>query len=185
MKKSKNPKTWSEFIEKDNRAITYNLEATYNECQPHSTSYTPIEKSALALLKIHQLIEVGYGGNVTRSDYIDIHKKAWGIDYDFLRNNFYPSTICYSLVAFHTEEQAKEFLSYPENIELLKAYYMICSTQQEENLTSTISEVDYEQLKQECWEGWVAKHGIKNAIPEDMLTYIFNYALTVPTSLDK
>lgn len=125
MKKSKNPKTWSEFIEKDNRAIIYNLEATYNEYQPHSTSYTPIEKSALALLKIHQLIEVGYGGNVTRSDYIDIHKKAWGIDYDFLRNDFHPSTICYSLVAFHTEEQAKEFLSYPENIQLLKDYFQV------------------------------------------------------------
>lgn len=55
----------------------------------------------------------------------------------------------------------------------------------EENLTSAISEVDYEQLKQECWEGWVAKHGMKNSIPEDMLTYVFNYALTVPISLDK
>lgn len=183
MKKSKNPKTWSEV--KDKHIYHFKICNDLIELEDSAKILSPIEKSALALLKIYQLIEVGYGGNVTRSDYIDIHKKAWGIDYDFLRNNFHPSTICYSLVAFHTEEQAKEFLSYPENIQLLKDYYMICSTQQEENLTSTISEVDYEQLKQECWEGWVAKHGMKNSIPEDMLTYVFNYALTVPTSLDK
>lgn len=67
----------------------------------------------------------------------------------------------------------------------LNEMYLLESIFGEENLTSTISEVDYEQLKQECWEGWLAKHGMKNSIPEDMLTYVFNYALTVPISLDK
>lgn len=128
--KSKVPKTWSDYIitNRDNfkkGICDYCIDVTGTGNNGWTRRNTPIEKSALALLKIHQLIEVGYGGNVTRSDYIDIHKKAWGIDYDFLRNNFYPSTICYSLVAFHTEEQAEEFLKYPENVQLLKDYFMI------------------------------------------------------------
>ena len=130
---SKDQRDWNKWIEEQNPKTPKiwndmtkcNVEVWQHISRMDYGPTEPIVKSVLALLKIHQLIEVGYGGNVTRSDYIDIHKKAWGIDYDFLRNNFHPSTICYSLVAFHTEEQAKEFLSYPENIQLLKDYFQV------------------------------------------------------------
>lgn len=122
------PKTWSEFVEKDNRAITYNLEVTYNEYQPHSTSYTPIEKSALALLKINQLIEVGYGGNVTNEDW----KNPYLAKYDIIPDTAHSDKLCVrcvgfvkSVIAFYTKEQAEEFLSKPENVQLLKDYFMI------------------------------------------------------------
>lgn len=122
------PKTWSEFVEKDNRAITYNLEATYNEYQPHSTSYTPIEKSALALLKIHQLIEAGYGGVASATE-ASVNNKLCYFSYDYTTNEFevtpLTSRITSQFILFHTKEQAKEFLKYPENIQLLRDYFMI------------------------------------------------------------
>ena len=35
------------------------------------------------------------------------------------------TTNCIHTIAFHTKEQAKEFLSYSENIKLLKDYFMV------------------------------------------------------------
>lgn len=96
---------------------------------------TPIEISALALLKIHQLIEVGYGGNVTDKEWRNTDIQKWY----FVPNTIYSPDegnnmweVVYTqmylnkrIFAFHTKEQAEEFLSYPENIQLLKDYFMI------------------------------------------------------------
>ena len=35
---------------------------------------------------------------------------------------------------------------------------------------------EYEQKKQECWEEYVSKHGMKNAIPEDAFSFTFDRA---------
>lgn len=35
---------------------------------------------------------------------------------------------------------------------------------------------DYEQNKQECWEEYVSKHGMKNAIPEEPFSFTFDRA---------
>lgn len=35
---------------------------------------------------------------------------------------------------------------------------------------------DYEQMKQQCWEEYIAKHGLKNAIPEDAFSFTFDRA---------
>lgn len=88
----------------------------------------PIEKSALALLKIHQLIEVGYGGNVINDEWIDRDITKYFISFDNDNLIGIEKTILseeFSHIAFHTKEQAIEFLKYPENIELLKDYFMI------------------------------------------------------------
>lgn len=120
---SKVPKTWSElstnhkskcaFCEISERQI-----GDYYE-KSGSCGNSAIERSALALLKIHQLIEIGYGGNITdEENYYD----DWTIDsYSFIpvKNDFGVRHIC-----FHTKEQAYEFLSYPENIQLLRDYFM-------------------------------------------------------------
>ena len=61
--KSKVPKTWSELC-KTNKCTIYHLSVIDEMGWVQGVDNTPIEKSSLALLKIHQLIEVGYGGNV-------------------------------------------------------------------------------------------------------------------------
>lgn len=84
---------------------------------------TKIEKAVHALLKIHQLIEVGYGGNTCPTD-----KSFFTIIYDWIDKEFYvrkEDNLLASnliLIGFHTKEQAEEFISYPENIQLLKNY---------------------------------------------------------------
>lgn len=121
------PKTWSELVKKDGKIATYNLIATYNDYTPHSTSYTPIEKSALALLKIHQLIEVGYGGNITNEEWNRYCYPKYFIEYNNENKIFRVMEFSYSKshIAFHTKEQAEEFLKYSENVQLLKDYFMI------------------------------------------------------------
>lgn len=84
----------------------------------------PIVKSALALLKIHQLIEVGYGGNAIKTS----DNNTICIIYDVNTSTFMIN-VCSSLwrshIMFHTIEQAEEFLEYIDNIQLLKDYFMI------------------------------------------------------------
>ena len=84
-----------------------------------------IVKSALALLKIHQLIEVGYGGNITKEEW----EKAFELKYviSCTADKSFPihTTNCIHTIAFHTKEQAEEFLKYTENVELVKDYFMI------------------------------------------------------------
>lgn len=91
---------------------------------------TPIVKSAKALLKIHQLIEVGYDGNVTNEEWLSssykyilvpIYKNG-KVLFNIIRTNYF-SDKCF--VAFHTEKQAEEFLSKSENVQLLKGYIML------------------------------------------------------------
>lgn len=119
--KPKVPKTWSDIKEEKrfqgNEAIIVNKETLIE---------TPIIKSANAFLKIRQLIEVGYGGNVTNEEwdginsYVSIRYYINKRDIDICSNIYIKTNI-----AFHTKEQAKEFLSYPENVQLIKDYFMI------------------------------------------------------------
>lgn len=129
--KSKVPKTWSELV-KHIQPILY-AEISHKS-DGHYTSVsedcgnTPIEKSALALLKIHQLIEVGYGGNVNDWEWKDMSITKWRIGFDCdgeIMIDYCVSPIAYTPIAFHTKEQAEEFLKYPENIQLLKDYFII------------------------------------------------------------
>lgn len=85
-----------------------------------------LKKSALALLKIHQLIEVGYGGNVSTSKKLHILGNTY-YNIDINDDGFIVCNKALSInhVSFNTKEQAEEFLKYPENVELLKDYFMI------------------------------------------------------------
>ena len=122
---NKTPKTWSELVKiKDTKDYFLEYHATKG-FDYEITNPTPIEKSALALLKIHQLIEVSYGGNVTSNEWSD---DTWKfiIGRNVNEKEFHIMHVGHekSLIAFHKIEQAKEFLSYPENVQLLKDYYM-------------------------------------------------------------
>lgn len=125
--KNKVPKTWSELV-KENKYQPYFAEihsrfSLRNKCAYGKNS---VEKSAAALLKIHQLIEVGYGGNVTYEEW-DKNYTCVVICYDTMLKRFVIGRCVSNIrhIAFHTEEQAKEFLSKPENVQLLKDYFMI------------------------------------------------------------
>lgn len=128
------PKTWEEIskvgsnIDFDDYSLEcFNLRGgSYDGHYSTSKGKDPIEKAALAILKIHQLIEKGYGGNITKDEW----KSTCSIyTIEYIPRSERPIQICnykiYSPIAFHTKEQAEEFLSYSENIQLIKDYYMI------------------------------------------------------------
>lgn len=135
---SKVPKTWSKLVEHIQpilyAEISYKSDGHYISVS-EDCGGTPIEKAALALFKIHQLIEVGYGGNVTDEEWRNNNIKKWY----FAPNTYYSPEdgndmwdIVYAQYynykrnfAFRTAKQAEDFLSHPENVQLLKDYFMI------------------------------------------------------------
>ena len=121
----KTPETWSELIETDGYGVWSQVHL--NKDSRLDRADTLIEKSALALLKIHKLIEAGYGGNITNEEWNNIGLKKYiitplGISF-VVDEKMYPSEK--SHIAFHTQEQARAFLKHQENIQLLNDYYMI------------------------------------------------------------
>lgn len=132
-KKSKTPKTWNELIEQNKQcelSVEIKTEVNYktNKKVDASVAISPIEKSALALLKIHQLIKVGYGGNVSKDEFFDerIMKYIINLEKEEGRFRIYQGiNMMNTHIAFHTKEQAEEFLSYPKNVQLLRDYFQI------------------------------------------------------------
>lgn len=82
-----------------------------------------IEKAALALIKINILIEYGYGGNITKEEWSDNTIKKFKIGFNPILKVFICDELYYtkSPIAFHTKEQAEEFLE--NNLELVEDYY--------------------------------------------------------------
>lgn len=93
---------------------------------------------AVATLKIAKLIELGYGGMVTDEEWKDLNIPKYWIDYHPTcqdeKDKFQISldedgdaelSTQKHFITFHTQQQAEEFMSYPENVELVKQYYMI------------------------------------------------------------
>lgn len=76
--KHKVPKTWSEIK-------NCNAEVWGYISQMNHGVIEPILKSALALLKIHQLIEAGYGGNTDKA------KEFYSVSYDVQDKKIYCS----------------------------------------------------------------------------------------------
>lgn len=89
-----------------------------------------VYSKCIATLKIAKLIELGYGGMVGKEDkqsddgYYVIYpvvgygelQVVWSINTNIVGRDF---------IAFHTLQQAKEFMSYPENVKLIEQYYML------------------------------------------------------------
>lgn len=89
-----------------------------------------IANKLLATLKIAKLIELGYGGMLSEEEWKTIHGKGdtvpcivWSTFYECLHIKKYED-VNKHFIAFHTLEQAEEFMSYPENVELLHQYFM-------------------------------------------------------------
>lgn len=118
------PKTWSEYINQ------FDIDSEPTLWFDSDINWDAIGNSCSALFKIHKLIEVGYGGTVT-FDYIrkmPTYEKVWSIYYNFNVKRFETKCSIESIdntILFHTKEQAEEFLSKSENVQLLKDYFMI------------------------------------------------------------
>lgn len=114
------PKTWKDFVD----SPYYELD----ELIGHLAQYEDaLHKSMFAHFKINKLIGIGYGGNVTNDEWKDVTTKKWVVSFDNNGNltiKWENNYLYFNIVAFHTQEQANEFVLYPENIELLKDYFM-------------------------------------------------------------
>lgn len=80
-------------------------------------------KASLALAQISQLMPY-YGGEITEEEWKNVSLKKYGV---LLYNSKVATNIYYDtkqMIGFHTEEQLNRFLSFPENIQLVKDLYM-------------------------------------------------------------
>lgn len=124
-------KTWNDII-LNKTTFEYKLYYPAVDDENYFTyvGTNPIEESAIALLKIHQLIGIGYGGNLTNKEWITQNTKY--LITPICNKNSYKFIVTTTTfftdkchIAFHTKEQAEEFLKYEENIQLLRNYFMI------------------------------------------------------------
>lgn len=81
-------------------------------------------KSALALAQISQLMPY-YGGEITEEEWKNVRLKKYRVLFynSKIATNIYYDTK--QMIGFHTEEQLNRFLSFPENIQLVKDLYMV------------------------------------------------------------
>lgn len=80
-----------------------------------------------ATLKIAKLIELGYGGMVTEEENNDSKIKKYAPFY-YGESGFVIECLYRSqdrVLCFHTQQQAEDFMSYPENVQLVKQYFQI------------------------------------------------------------
>ena len=89
---------------------------------------TKIADKLLATLKIAKLIELGYGGIITDEEWLDDSKPKYVIYCTFNGKAELDTSTVHDdkyFIAFHTSKQREEFVSYPENVKLLKQYYIM------------------------------------------------------------
>lgn len=124
-------KTWEEIVP-NKRTVNLCCEITaehngyYSDWKLSDTcDGSTIGLHALAAMKIYQLIENSYGGVVSAKEQLENGCATIVVDeHDFYA--FWQSvTYTPSIIAFHTEQQAEEFLKYDKNRQLVKDYYML------------------------------------------------------------
>lgn len=136
IKKNHSAKTFDEIQYVDNSNLPYKLSVEVRKSLDYEQKWngylaqcgeSNIENSVKALFQIYILIEASYGGNVSMEEYFT--KDTYSIlpSFDEEAQEFYvyknPSTPV--KILFHTREQAEDFIKYPENIKLLRKYFMI------------------------------------------------------------
>ena len=97
-----------------------------------------VYSKCIATLKIAKLIDLGYGGMVSEEEWKDLEIPKYCISYHpTCQDEKYKYQISIDeegdaewatekkFIAFHTKQQAEEFMSYPENRTLIEQYYMM------------------------------------------------------------
>lgn len=116
-------KTWKDF------ANRYGAEPEIH-LNPYSSYTGNIEKGAIALLRLYDVISTGYGGWVDQK-YVDEHDHVVCVylntnkGYNDIRiSHIFKDELLNARIAFVNSDYANEFLSHPENVELIKDYYL-------------------------------------------------------------
>lgn len=122
-------KTWEDIeADPENYGGTCNCIADIESERMFSIAFgNTLTKSAIALLKIRKLIDVAYGGNPKFDDKLDQCKEFWFISFREESHELFVQKGygCIDQVAFHTEEQAEDFISHPSNRCLIRDFYMV------------------------------------------------------------
>ena len=95
-----------------------------------------VSEKCIATLKIAKLIELGYGGMLTKEEWkksssCEMKDAIWSIVCNVKDEplgteiKIIPVWAQLRLLSFRTKEQAEEFMSYPENVELVKQYNLL------------------------------------------------------------
>lgn len=125
-------RTWDDFekkAKKEGSELLFSILSTKIEKDGTIIFYNDAQNKAnTALLKISALIAEEYGGNPTYRDFTyDSKHKPYiivPVAENFQVVEAYDEDL-FSRIAFHTKEQAEEFLKYPENKKLLRKYFMM------------------------------------------------------------
>lgn len=87
----------------------------------------PVYRKLIATYRIAILISFGYGGIISDEEWEDSDVPKYRI-LPVPNSDEVTGYYTYghkTLIAFHTEEQMKEFMSYPENRDLIREYHMV------------------------------------------------------------
>lgn len=125
-------RTWNDFekkAKKEGSKLLFSVLSTKIEKDGTIVFYNDAQNKAItALLKISALIAEEYGGNPTYYDFAYNLEHSPYIIVPVAENFRVVETDAedlFSHIAFHTKEQAEEFLKYPENKKLLRKYFMM------------------------------------------------------------
>lgn len=125
-------KTW-----KDLEKSGVEVYSSWGKLGADITATRPSEKiinKCIATLKIAKLFEFGYGGMVSNEEWEDNTCLKYYIVLEINKGRdrvMKPSIQCNyeadekHFIAFHTKQQAEEFMSYNDNRKLIEQYYMI------------------------------------------------------------
>ena len=84
-----------------------------------------IAAKIIATAKIAKIIEFGYGNMLTIKEWENEQLVKYNIENISGTIAYNDVTDNYSFISFHTDEQRDEFMSYPENVNLVKQYFMM------------------------------------------------------------
>lgn len=123
--KRKFPKTWNDLVDTDQVSLNTDL---YLNLEKKISEYDIETSSSIALFKIIQVIDKCYGGCITLNEWKNDKKLKFIVcpsiesedRFDIRKTDKFSE---FSHIAFRFPKYFNEFLSYPENIKLLKQYF--------------------------------------------------------------
>lgn len=126
---------WSDVVKyckpfpKLSATVSIEINHSTDELIDCTCARTPFERAAVAMMKINTLIDKFYGGIFSQQEWDDEDLEKFAISPNgYIQNKVDFTIVCVwfdmFVPAFRSQELAEKFLSYPENVELLKDLYM-------------------------------------------------------------
>lgn len=117
-------KTWWD-VEKSNPEYFIHSNAPSPTLIPSQELRYKLLNKTIATYKIVTIIELGYGGMITNKEWENDSIMKYNIENIGNNLTFVDDTDHYSFISFRTDELREEFMSYEENVKLVKQYFMI------------------------------------------------------------